>query len=76
MVRPHRMSTSTTRENTLTETRRTGRLALRVAFAAAFGLAVFGSAAPASAAARSVPAPAYADTDSSGSVSTQGLIWI
>jgi hypothetical protein len=63
------------RESGQMETRRTGRLALRVAFAAAFGLALFGSTTPASAE-TSAKAPAYADQDSAGSVQTLGVVWL
>jgi hypothetical protein len=57
------------------ESRRVGRLVLRVAVAAAFGLTLLGSAAPASAAAFSVPANAYSEGDVSGDAQTLGLIW-
>jgi phosphodiesterase/alkaline phosphatase D-like protein len=57
------------------ESRSTRRLALRLAVAAAFGLALIGTAAPASAASSKAPATTYSDGSASGDVQTLGLIW-
>jgi hypothetical protein len=54
-------------------TRRTRRLALRVATVAAVGTALLGTAAPASAGVRDAKAAVYAD-DSSGAQAL-GVIW-
>ncbi|MCW2567293.1 MAG: hypothetical protein JWN54_1390 [Mycobacterium sp.] len=56
-------------------TSRTGRVALRVVIAAAFGLALFGSAAPASAATLSAQ-QAYSGGEMSGEAQTLGLVWL